>query len=38
MSAGKLSINLATVREQWNLRAAVEACASVSPRRSEPDA
>ena len=26
MSAGKLSINLATVREQWNLRAAVEAC------------
>jgi sugar phosphate isomerase/epimerase len=40
MSAGKLSINLATVREQWNLRAAVEACvrhgiAAVDPWRDQ---
>ncbi len=27
MSVGKLSINLATVREQWDLRQAAEACA-----------
>jgi len=27
MSAGRLSINLATVREQWDLRQAAEACA-----------
>jgi sugar phosphate isomerase/epimerase len=40
MSAGKLSINLATVREQWDLRAAVEACvrygiAAVDPWRDQ---
>ena len=40
MSAGKLSINLATVREQWNLRAAVAACvrhgiAAVDPWRDQ---
>jgi hypothetical protein len=27
METSRLSINLATVRQQWNLREAVEACA-----------
>ena len=36
MRTSRLSINLATVREQWNLREAVEACARLSITAVDP--
>src|SRR4029077_8242701 len=36
MHTSRLSINLATVREQWNLREAVEACARLGIAAVDP--
>ena len=36
MNTDGLSINLATVRQQWNLREAVEACARHGIRAVDP--